>query len=253
MIVPIALEFYGWSRYFLDMCGRFTQIAGWQTLLNRFLIRLISSEIKEQTQPRYNLAPSQDAYVVTSKGTVESRELTEMKWGLIPAWSKNAAMQFNTINARAEGVKESPVFREPFKRSRCVVPANGFFEWQAGSSPKQPYYIYPAESGELFAFAGLWDCWTGSAGQTVNSFTILTTHANAFMQPIHQRMPVILSDEDLPLWLGEEVDAGRNLETLLKPAPDETMAKHKVSTYVNKVSHESPETILPYEPMEWDF
>lgn len=204
-------------------------------------------------RPRYNLAPSQDAYVVTSKGTVESRELTAMQWGLIPSWSKDAAMSFNTINARAEGVKLSPVFREPFKRSRCVIPANGFFEWQKGSSPKQPYYIYPAESGELFAFAGLWDRWIAPTGQTVNSFTIITTQANAFMQPIHQRMPVILDDEDLPLWLDEDRDATRDIGTLLKPAPDEIMAKHKVSTYVNKVGHDSQETILPYEPLEWNF
>ena len=235
------------------MCGRFTQTASRQTLLNRFLIKLISSEIEEQICPRYNLAPSQDAFVITKSQAGESRELRSMKWGLIPSWSKESAMRFNTINARAEGIETSPVFREPFKSSRCIIPADGFFEWQAGSSPKQPYYIYPAESGELFAFAGLWDRWTGSDGELVDSFAIITTRANAFMEPIHQRMPVILSDDHFSLWLGEEETDTSHVKDLLVPAPDEEMAKHKVSTYVNRVDHDSPETIQPFEPLEWDF
>jgi putative SOS response-associated peptidase YedK len=235
------------------MCGRFTQTATQKSLLNRFLVKILSSEIEQQMRPRYNLAPSQDAFVITSAGSSETRELQVMKWGLIPSWSKNSALQLNTINARAESVKESPVFREPFTRSRCIVPATGFFEWKAGSSPKQPYYIYPADSGELFAFAGLWDRWSGPDGQTIRSFTIMTTSANGLMEPIHHRMPVILADRDYSMWLGEEPCEMQRIEALLKPAAEVGMVKHKVSTFVNKVKHDTPETIQPFEPLEWDF
>lgn len=235
------------------MCGRFTQTTSQQTLLNRFLVKIFSSEIEEKMRPRYNLAPSQDAVVITSAGSPETRELQMMKWGLIPSWSKESALKLNTINAKAESVKESLVFREPFKRSRCIVPANGFFEWQAGTSPKQPHYIYPADSGDLFAFAGLWDRWSGPDGQSISSFTILTTVANAFMEPIHHRMPVILDDQDYSTWLGEKPCDMQQIEALLKPAAEGCMAKHKVSTFVNKAKNDAPETIQLFEPMEWDF
>ena len=236
------------------MCGRFTQTHSQQAILNRFLVKIMDEEIERLSRPRYNIAPTQQVPVVmNTKADGGARELRAMRWGLIPNWAKEPQMKLNTINARVEGVEGSPVYRQALHRTRCIVPASGYYEWKAGTSPKQPYYIYPSERGDLFAMAGLWDRWTAPDGSSIDSFTILTTQANSAISPVHHRMPVLLREEEISLWLGESLVPVETLRTLMKPCDPDLVQMHAVSPIVNKVSHDSEKNLEPYELMQWDF
>lgn len=208
------------------MCGRFTYLFRWRELHK--LMRLATPPDAEQAELplRYNIAPSQTVPVVIS--TERGREAAMHRWGLVPAWSKDLAIAYKTINARSETAATSPAFRSAFKARRCLVPVSGFYEWQKlEAKTKQPWYITPADEGGVFAFAGLWEEWKGQ-DPPLRTFTILTTTPNEFMAPIHDRMPVILEPEDWDGWL-KDGDAA-----LLKPCSPDRMAKRKVSTRVNK-------------------
>jgi len=236
------------------MCGRFTQTHSLQSVLNRFLVKILSAEIEQLNRPRYNIAPSQLVPVVLgAEPDSAGRELRSMKWGLIPAWSKDPQMKINTINARVEGVENSPVFRGALRRTRCVVPASGYYEWKSGTSPKQPYYIYPAERGELFAMAGLWERWVAPDRTFIDSFTILTTASNEAISPVHHRMPIILAETSIPVWLGEEKVDADTLRSLMKPCSPDLVQMHPVSPRVNKVSNDTEQNLEVFEPLEWDF
>ena len=236
------------------MCGRFTQTQSQQSVLNRFLVKVFNEQIDREHRPRYNIAPSQEVPVVLKGESAEQgRMLVDMKWGLVPYWAKAAQLKFNTINARSEGVETSPVFRNAFKRTRCIVPASGYYEWKAGTSPKQPYYIYSSEPGEWLALGGLWDRWISPEGSELQSFTIVTTAANSFVGSVHHRMPVILKDEEIPLWLGEDDVKIDIVRELMRPCEDGLLSMHAVAPIVNKVSNDSELNIEVYEPLEFDF
>jgi len=164
-----------------------------------------------------------------------------MQWGLIPSWSKEPRVQFSTINARAETISKSPVFRGPFKSQRCLVPASGFYEWRQTGQGKQPYCIR-LNDGELFAFAGLYDVWHDPAGNELYSYTIITTTPNGLVAPIHNRMPVILHRDAEDVWLDKETDSAR-LMSLLSAYPADKMEAYPVSRAVNDPSNEGAELI----------
>jgi len=201
---------------------------------------------------RYNVAPTQEIATVQTRGDGdgdgEARQLTLMRWGLVPFWAKDLSIGSKMINARDDGLAEKPAFREAVRRRRCLIPADGFYEWQTVEGRKQPLYIRRRDGRQL-AFAGLWESWKGPKGEPplaepVLSATIVTTSANATLRPVHDRMPVILDEADWPLWLDVSASAGDALR-LLRPAADDLLETVPVSTRVNSVRNEGPELILP--------
>jgi putative SOS response-associated peptidase YedK len=170
-----------------------------------------------------------------------------MVWGLIPHWAKDDKFKFQTINARVEGMESKPVYRKPFRMQRCLVPATGFYEWDKTQTPSQPYY-FTLKSGEMFAFAGLYDVWTDpKTNKEIQSYTIITTAANGVVGKIHHRMPVILLREDEDEWLNPDIIEPERLLPLLKPYPDTEMIAYPVSTAVNRPNMDSAELIKPLD------
>ncbi len=194
--------------------------------------------------PRYNVAPTQQVPIVRWVRANGARDLAQVHWGLIPFWAKDEKIGYKLINARAEGIDAKPSFREAFKHGRrCLIPADGFYEWAKDTKPKQPWRI-TLEDGGPFAFAGLWERWDkGPDGVPVESCTIITTSANHLVCPLHDRMPVILAPDDYPAWLGE--DAVRDVLELLRPYPSEAMRAYPVSTVVNSPKNDGPECVEP--------
>ena len=194
--------------------------------------------------PRYNVAPTQTVPIVRpARGDRRDRELAMVRWGLIPFWAKNAKIGAKMINARAEGIAEKPAFRAALKSRRCLVPADGLYEWQATPGRKVPWRI-PLKDSEPFAFAGLRERWDKAPdGVAVESCTIVTTIANQLLRPLHDRMPVILAPDDHAAWLGE--DAARDVAELLRPYPSEAMWAYRVSPVVNSPKNDGPECIEP--------
>lgn len=195
--------------------------------------------------PSYNVAPQSVQPIVRRNSETGQKELTIMRWGLIPFFAKDGKIAYSTINARAETVTTSPMFREPMKRRRCLVPATGFYEWQAlDKKSKQPWAIELANE-DIFAFAGLWDRWKDKeSGQPIETYTIITTDPNELMEPIHNRMPVILSPKDYTRWL-DPGEPNRLPIDLLRPYPAEKMKAWKVSAEVGNVRNNFPELRLP--------
>ena len=217
------------------MCGRYSLVQT-DNIAARFDIQ------QEQLSllPRYNVAPSQSMPVVVRNSP---NRLVEMQWGLIPSWSKAPRAQFSTINARAETVMKSPVFRGPFKSRRCLVPASGFYEWQRTSNGKQPFCIR-LKGDELFAFAGLYDVWHDAEGNELHSYTVITTAPNDLVAPIHNRMPVILHRDDEDVWLDKAAEPAR-LMSLLVAYPADKMEAYPVSRAVNNPANEGSELMQP--------
>ena len=216
------------------MCGRYTLRTPIETLAERFEIDEYPSSISAS----YNIAPTQGvAAVIAEDG---KRKLEMLHWGLIPSWADDPGVGNRMINARAETVAEKPSFRKAFRNHRCLLLADGFYEWQKGADGKQPYYIR-MDDGSPFAFAGLWESWQN--GREVRSATIITTDANDVVAPIHNRMPVILHPEDYELWLDPDFDEKEPLTTLLKPYPAEAMEAYPVSRRVNSPSNNEPSII----------
>lgn len=217
------------------MCGRYSRTTKKEELLRRFRIERVETDL---FGPRYNVAPSQACLVVVEEGG--KRVIRAMRWGLVPSWAKDGAP--GPINARAETVAVKPMFRSLLKGKRCIVPADGFYEWRKipGQKAKVPYRIM-MEDGEPFAFAGLWDAWISPHGEEVQTFTLLTTEPNETVKPIHDRMPVILAGEDAERdWLsGTPQDA----MATLKPVPDGLLRTHPVSTLVNAPGNDLPECL----------
>ncbi|ADE15176.1 protein of unknown function DUF159 [Nitrosococcus halophilus Nc 4] len=219
------------------MCGRYTLHASLEQLAAHFHL----SQTQELT-PRFNIAPSQAVPAV--RGESSQRELTMLRWGLIPHWAKEEKTSYSMINARAETVATKPAFRGAFRHRRCLIPADGFYEWKpATDGAKQPYYIR-RRNGEVFAFAGLWEHWEGETGKCIDSCTIIVTDANKLIQPIHDRMPVILEPADYEAWLNPKNQAANTLTALLKPYPPESMEAYPVSRRVNRPTNDDPECIV---------
>jgi putative SOS response-associated peptidase YedK len=217
------------------MCGRYSFVPN-DTFAQRFSI----ADQQLPLLPRYNVAPNQSMPVIVHNSP---NRVIEMQWGLIPSWSREPRVKFSTINARAETIMTSPVYRGPFRSRRCLVPASGFYEWQQTSHGKQPYCIR-LHDGELFAFAGLYDVWHDAAGHELCSYSIITTTPNDLVAPIHNRMPVILRREDESTWLDKETDLSR-LRSLLAPYPATEMETFMVSRAMNSPAYESEELMRP--------
>ena len=218
------------------MCGRFSLSQSVETIAAAFDLDEVPA-----WEPRYNIAPTQMVpTVVMGNSPVKNRQFRLMRWGLIPSWAKDPAMGARMINARTETVTEKPSFRNAFRRRRCLVVADGFYEWQRQEGKKQPFY-FRLQDGQPFGFAGLWERWESADGEVI-SCTILTTEANDLLRPIHDRMPVILDSKDYSLWLDPEVQP-EPLQTLLRPYQTEAMTSYPVSTLVNNPANNSPECI----------
>jgi putative SOS response-associated peptidase YedK len=213
------------------MCGRYTQTKPLKTIQSHFG----PINTKFEFFPSYNIAPSQMSPIVINQA--EQRELTGMKWGLIPSWAKDEKMKL--INARSETAHEKPSFKSSLKNQRCLIPADGFIEWQG--KEKQPHYIQLKERA-LFAFAGLWSNWKTPEGKTLSTYTILTTEANDKLTPIHARMPVILPPEQYNAWLAPDSSLD-DVRSLLTPYPSEEFNFHPVSKEVNSPKNNSPEIL----------
>jgi putative SOS response-associated peptidase YedK len=222
------------------MCGRYKLTATWAEIH-----RLYNLTNSVNLQPRYNIAPSQEIAVVRYDMDKKSRALAMLHWGLIPPWSKDPKSAYGMINAKAETVAEKPAYRHAFKSQRCLVLADGFYEWQGSPRAKQPYLIRMRD-GSVFAFAGLWERWSDrKSGATIDSATIVTTEPNAVCAPIHNRMPVILKPEHYPSWLGEKAADQADLLSILKPYSAEPMEAIKIGTRVNNVKSDDPSLVEP--------
>jgi putative SOS response-associated peptidase YedK len=219
------------------MCGRFTLGATAATLAAQFDLANVPT-----WTPRYNIAPTQEVLVVLQPSPQANREARLHRWGLIPPWAKDPSIGNRMINARAETVATKPAFRRAFKERRCLLLADGLYEWQRQERRKQPFYIR-LRDGRPFAFAGLWEHWEGSEGMAIQSCTILTTTSNEVVGRIHDRMPVILSPTDYDRWLDPSIQEPAVLQTLLRPYPADEMMAYPVSTRVNNPANDSPECV----------
>lgn len=219
------------------MCGRFTLTADTKKLTEAFA----GYQIPETLPPRYNVAPSQPVAVIANNG---QHKLEFFQWGLIPGWVKDPAIGNRMINARAETLAEKPAFKNAYKRRRCLVLADGFYEWQKVNGGKTPMYIRLA-GGEPFGLAGLWESWHGPDESLVLSCTIITTNPNSLLADIHNRMPVILPPAAYELWLDPAERSPAQLDNLLKPYPAEAMTAYPVSTLVNNPKNDQPECMAP--------
>lgn len=219
------------------MCGRYTLTKFERRLQERYGI------IDRDTPflPRFNIAPTQEAPVVLFD---EKPQLKYLRWGLIPIWAKDSKIGNQLINARSETVAEKPAFRSAFKKRRCLVLTDGFYEWTKTPHGKAPVWI-TLKDQPMFCFAGLWENWKDPAGKLLQTFTIITTNANELLTPVHTRMPVILHEQDFDRWLDPHTDDSAALAALLQPFPSGAMHYREVSTLVNSPRNDDPRCIEP--------
>ena len=214
------------------MCGRFTLRTPTPVLAARFRL-----ETMPELFPRYNIAPTQISPIIRST----NREVAQLRWGLIPSWAKDTKIGGRMINARGETAAEKPAFRRAFRRRRCLVMADGYFEWRKVGREKRPLYIRMQDE-QPFAMAGLWDRWFGTKEEKrdppLESFTIITTDANELTADVHDRMPVILADDAWELWLDTDLEDPQALQPLLRPYASDAMKVDPVSTHVNSVRND---------------
>lgn len=219
------------------MCGRFSLIVDASVLARVFEI-----DPHQNLKPRFNIAPTQTIPIVCA-GREQPREWAEVRWGLVPSWAKDSKIGARMINARGETVAEKPSFRSAVKNRRCLIPADGFYEWAKTDTGKQPNYIH-FNDGRAFAFAGLWERWHKSEGETLDTCTIITTTPNALVAELHDRMPVILAPDVFSEWLEPRPLAPDRLQDLLVPCPTDGMEAYPVSTHVNRPANDDPECVL---------
>jgi putative SOS response-associated peptidase YedK len=220
------------------MCGRFS--LGATTRVGQ----LFSLPNWPETSPRYNIAPSQTVPAVIRNRETGTREFRPFRWGLVPSWAKDPAIGNRMINARSETAATKPTFRKPLRERRCLILADGFYEWKREGERKQPYHIKLRE-GQPFAFAGLWDHWQPPDSALLETCTILTTVSNDVVRQIHDRMPVILPPDAYNVWLDPAMRDVEPVQALLMSYPAEEMIAYPVSTRVNSPAYDSPECIAP--------
>jgi putative SOS response-associated peptidase YedK len=220
------------------MCGRFTLTTPMPVLAELFLFPEAATP-----EPRYNIAPTQTVATVRALAGIDKRELAFLRWGLVPSWADDPAIGNRLINARSETAGAKPSFRSAFKHRRCLILADGIYEWQKLGSKKQPHY-FRLRDGKPFAFAGLWERWE-KGGSPVESCTILTTEANDVLRPVHERMPVILGPKDYDHWLDPSPQKPELLQALLRPYPPGEMTGFPVSPLVNNPRNNSPRCVEP--------
>ena len=227
------------------MCGRFTLKSRPADVAELFTVlqTTLSFDPPAEINPNYNVAPTQDILAARQVST-NRLEFATLRWGLVPFWAKDLKIGSRMLNARSETAATKPSFRAAFKKRRCLVVADGFYEWQKlPDKSKQPFYITMAAE-QPFCFAGLWESW-GKGDQEVQTCTILTTEANSLMEPIHDRMPVILETEDFATWLDPDFHETETLQSLMKPFDSGELKATPVSTFVNKVANNSKQCIKP--------
>jgi putative SOS response-associated peptidase YedK len=222
------------------MCGRFALIVDASVLADVFDV-----DPPRELAPRFNIAPTQTIAIVRA-GEEAPRECSMVRWGLVPSWAKDAKMGARMINARGETVAEKPSFRSAVKTRRCLIPADGFYEWVRTDSGKQPHFIRFADA-RPFAFAGLWERWHKGEGGPLDTCTIITTTPNELISDLHDRMPVILPQSLYDVWLNPAPMTPERLQEVLVPHPAEGMEAYPVSTYVNKPVNEGPNCIARIE------
>ena len=220
------------------MCGRYVLKAALPEIA-----RMLGMDIDLALEPRYNIAPTSSVPACRVEEP-DNRQLTLMHWGLIPPWAKKLDSSYRMINARAETIAEKPSFRSAFRHRRCLIPADGYYEWKSVQGRKQPYY-FSMKDGNPFCFAGLWERWQPADGAPVESCTIITTDANAVGAEIHHRMPVILSPDDYAPWLDPRTTESSQLLPLLQPFSPQAMSVYPVSTLVNNARLDEPRCITP--------
>ena len=232
------------------MCGRFTFASEAEALRQTFF----NFEVPMNLSPRYNISPTQDVAVIANTPTdtgerPETGQVEFFHWGLIPSWAKDPKIGNRMINARSETLSEKPSFRSAYKRRRCLILADGYYEWQKipGDRLKQPVYIR-LKSQKPFALAGLWEVWqTEGMDEPLRSCTIITCPPNALLEEIHHRMPVILPQDAYEEWLAPNEQSADALQPLLVPYSDEELEAYPVSRFVNRPTNDSPECIAPFE------
>jgi putative SOS response-associated peptidase YedK len=222
------------------MCGRYKLSRRKQIIVEHF----DCVDWQDGWSPRYNIAPTQPIPVIRQHPKEPVRQLSLMKWGLIPSWAKDMSGAARMINARSETAGAKPAFRDALKSRRCLIPADGFYEWMRTGKTKQPY-CFEVNRGELFAFAGLWERWRDPSGQWIKSCAILTTTPNAVTSAIHDRMPVILDRDSYDLWLDPGMQNVSAISDLLKPFDPLMMRCYPVSTRVNSVANDDAECSTP--------
>jgi putative SOS response-associated peptidase YedK len=227
------------------MCGRFRLSRRKQTIEEHF----DTADWQDDWSPRYNIAPTQPIPVIRQHPKEPVRQISTMKWGLIPHWAKDASAAASTINARSETAATKPAFRDPLKFRRCLIPADGFYEWKRTGTAKQPF-CFEVNDGELFAFAGLWDGWKNADGQWIKTCSILTTMPNSVTGAVHDRMPVILDRETYDLWLDPGMNEVQVVSEMLKPYDARLMRSYPISTRVNQVANDDEDCSRPVEPMQ---
>jgi putative SOS response-associated peptidase YedK len=221
------------------MCGRFV-LESIDEVFQRF--RLSGSEdLMGNIRPRYNIAPSHYAYIISRNAKQENR-LEMMKWGLVPSWSKDPKVGNRMINARVETIAIKPSFKHILKTNRCLVPCSGFYEWKAVDTKKVPHYI-GLKNRKIFCLAGLFDIWKERDGNNLKTFTIITTQPNNTLKPIHNRMPVILHQELEDQWLNTKIQNPDSIIRLLRPYPDDYMISYAVSNEVNNPENDNSQLI----------
>jgi putative SOS response-associated peptidase YedK len=227
------------------MCGRY-RLSRRKQLVEEYFD--VSSDT-DDWNPRFNIAPTQPVPVVRQHPKESRRDLSLMRWGLIPSWAKDTSGAARMINARSETAHTLPAFRDAMKLRRCLVPADGFYEWQRRGSEKQPF-CFEVGNGELFAFAGLWERWYDPSGQWVKSCSILTTTPNAVTSAVHDRMPAILRKDDYEVWLDPGMQNVAAISELLKPFDARLMRCYPVSARINHVANDDVYCSRPVEPVQ---
>ncbi len=221
------------------MCGRFEIHSAIEIIAKIFGI----ADINFDYQPSYNIAPSQDILLVVGNG---KRRIVKSRWGFVPSWSKDLSTGYKLINARAESLSEKESFKTAFEKQRCLVVADGFFEWKKEGAKKKPFYIR-LKSRQPFGFAGLYNAWTSQEGDEIITSTIITTDSNELVQPLHNRMPVITPPDKYDLWLDTSIHDKERLTTILKAFPSENMEFYPVTQKMNSFKYNDPENIKQAE------
>lgn len=221
------------------MCGRFVRKSGAQEIAREFNVEL--SEIRFLLEPNYNIAPGNDVAVVVRR---DRKVLEGFRWGFIPNWSKDEKIGYRMINARGETISQKPAFKKAFTERRCLIVADGFYEWLKGGKKPKPYY-FRMKDGSPMGLAGIYETWRSPKGILVNSCSIITTASNSLMKPIHERMPAIIGRKDHFCWLDNSSFVEKKLSNLIKPFPEEFMEYYPVGTFVNSTLNNSEKCIEP--------
>ncbi len=227
------------------MCGRYRLSRRKQIVEEYFDI----GDWHDDWSPRYNIAPTQPVPVIRQHPKEPLRQVSFMKWGLIPNWAKDPSIATGMINAKAETAATKPAFRDPLKFRRCLIPADGFYEWKRTATNKQPF-CFEVNEGELFAFAGLWDGWKDASGNWIKTCSILTTTPNAITSAIHDRMPVIIDRDKYDLWLDPGMTNVQVVSELLKPYDAQMMRSYPISSRINHVANDDEDCSRHVEPMQ---